>query len=114
ELRAKLNTADFDRNRLAEYDRLAGLTTRADLETVPARVVGYGAAQSFQRTVTIDAGRDSGVRADQTVVGPNGLVGRVLRVSRSNATVLLIVDRSSVVGARLGSNNELGMLRGDG
>src|SRR5699024_41692 len=40
--------------------------------------------------------------------------GRVLRVSRSNATVLLIVDRSSVVGARLGSNNELGMLRGDG
>ncbi|MGH3423125.1 MAG: rod shape-determining protein MreC [Nocardioidaceae bacterium] len=114
DLRAQVNSADIDRNRLAEYDRLAKLADRSDFDTVDARVVGYGSAQSFQRTVTIDAGTNSGVREDMTVLGPDGLVGRVIRATGANATVLLIVDRSSVVGARLGSDNELGTLRGDG
>lgn len=113
-LRAQVNTADIDRNRLAEYDKLAEVAARAGFETVKTRVVGYGSAQSFQRTVTIDAGTSGGVHEDMTVISPDGLVGRVIRATRGNATVLLIVDRSSVVGARLGSNNELGMLRGDG
>jgi rod shape-determining protein MreC len=38
----------------------------------------------------------------------------VLRTNRTTSTVLLVVDRESVVGARLGSNLELGFLRGRG
>lgn len=114
ELRKQVNTAGIDRNRLAEFEKLSGLTSRAGFETVEARVVGYGSAQTFQRTVTINAGTEDGVREDLTVVSPDGLVGRVIRASESHSTVLLIVDSSSVVGARLGSTNELGTLRGNG
>ena len=73
-----------------------------------------GPAQSFSRTVTIDAGTDAGVRPDMTVLNNDGLVGRVLRANRSTATVLLLVDAESVVGGRLGSSMEIGFLRGSG
>jgi rod shape-determining protein MreC len=81
---------------------------------VPAHVVAYGPAQSFSRTVTIDAGSDAGVRPDQTVVNDHGLVGRVLRVSSTTATVLLIVDSRSVVGGRDGTSMKVGFVKGSG
>ena len=87
---------------------------RTGYALVPARVVAMGPAQSFSRTVTIDAGTSSGVRADRTVVDSDGLVGRVVRADRHTATVLLLVDQESVVGGRLGSSMEVGFLRGRG
>jgi rod shape-determining protein MreC len=49
-----------------------------------------------------------------TVLNNEGLVGRVIRATRTTATVLLIIDADSVVGGRLGSNMEVGFLRGRG
>jgi rod shape-determining protein MreC len=49
-----------------------------------------------------------------TVLNGDGLVGRVVRATRSTATVLLVVDRNSVVGGRLGSNLEIGNVTGTG
>ena len=114
ELRAELATGDVDRNRLAQYDALAGVTEGSGFSLVPARVVAVGPAQAFARTVTIDAGSADGVEADMTVIEAGGLVGRVLRADRTTATVLLAVDAGSVVGGRLGSSMELGFLRGSG
>jgi rod shape-determining protein MreC len=73
-----------------------------------------GPAQSFSQTVTIDAGTSSGIHEDMTVLNNDGLVGRVIRADRSTATVLLLVDRDSVVGGRLGSSLEIGFLQGRG
>ena len=103
-----------DRNRLAQYDALAGVSTSSEFRLLPARVVAVGPAQAFARTVTIDAGSDDGVHADMTVVEAGGLVGRVLRTDAHTATVLLAVDAGSVVGGRLAESMELGYLRGDG
>jgi len=114
EMRAELSTVAVDRNRLAQYDALAGVSTSSEFRLLPARVVAVGPAQAFARTVTIDAGSDDGVRADMTVVEAGGLVGRVLRTDAHTATVLLAVDAGSVVGGRLAESMELGYLRGDG
>lgn len=114
QLKSQVATQDYDRNRLEEYD---GLTTAAHslgYSLVPARVVGLGPSQSFSRTVTIDAGSDAGVHPDLTVINNDGLVGRVLRVTRTTATVLLIVDSDSVVGGRVGRSMEVGFLHGRG
>jgi rod shape-determining protein MreC len=73
-----------------------------------------GPAQSFSRTVTIDAGSRAGLRPDMTVLNNDGLVGRVLRVTRTTATVLLVVDTQSVVGGRVGESMEVGFLHGRG
>ncbi len=113
-LRSELNTVDYDRNRLAQYDGLIATARDTGYALVPARVVGLGPAQSFTRTVTIDAGADAGLGADMTVVNNDGLVGRVLRVTRTTATVLLVADADSMVGGRIGSSLEMGFLRGRG
>lgn len=113
-LRGQLATTSEVRYRAAELDGLLRSSSSSGLALVPARVVAMGPAQSFSRTVTIDAGTSSGVHADMTVLNNEGLVGRVINATRSTATVLLLVDQESVVGARLGSNAEVGMLRGRG
>jgi rod shape-determining protein MreC len=113
-LRQQVATAGFDRNKLAEYEGLTAAAQNIGYAVVPARVIGYGASQSFSRTVTIDAGSEAGIEPDMTVVNASGLVGRVLRVSRSTATVLLIVDADSVVGGRVGSSMEVGFVHGNG
>ena len=114
ELRSEIATSDFDRNRLAEYDGLTAAAENLGVSLVPARVVGMGPAQSFSRTVTIDAGSDAGLHPDLTVLNNDGLVGRVLRVTRTTATVLLVIDSGSVVGGRIGSSMEMGFLKGRG
>lgn len=114
ELRAALRTTQVARRRAGELDRMLGIAQRRRLAVVPARVVNIGAAQTFSRTVTIDAGRRDGVRPDLTVINGDGLVGRVISSSRDIATVLLVVDAKSVVGGRLADSFELGFLNGDG
>ncbi len=113
-LRGQLATTSEVRHRAAELDGLLRTSRSTGLALVPARVVAMGPAQSFTRTVSIDAGTSSGVRPDMTVLNHDGLVGRVIAATSSSATVLLLADQDSVVGARLGSNAEVGMLRGRG
>lgn len=113
-LKGELATGAVDRNRAAELDGLLAGSRRSGYALVPARVIAMGPAQSFSRTVTIDAGTSSGVYPDLTVLNNDGLVGRVIRADRGTATVLLVVDRESVVGGRLGSSLEVGFLRGRG
>jgi rod shape-determining protein MreC len=113
-LKSQAATRDYNRNRLEEYDGLTAAARSLGYALVPARVVGLGPSQSFSRTVTIDAGSDAGLRPDLTVLNNDGLVGRVLRVTRTTATVLLIVDSDSVVGGRVGKSMEVGFLHGRG
>jgi rod shape-determining protein MreC len=113
-LRSQAATTQYARNQLAEYQGLTSAAGTLGQALVPAHVVAYGPAQSFSRTVTIDAGSEAGVRPDQTVLNDDGLVGRVLRVTRTTATVLLVVDTQSVVGARVGPSMKVGFLHGEG
>jgi len=114
QLRSDLATSDYDRNRLQEYDDLTATAEAIGYALVPAHVIAIGPAQSFSRTVTIDAGSRAGLAADMTVVNGDGLVGRVLRVTSTTATVLLAVDADSTVGGRVGRSMKVGFLHGRG
>ncbi|MGH3411743.1 MAG: rod shape-determining protein MreC, partial [Marmoricola sp.] len=114
QLRSRQELSGLQHRRLSELQGLTATAHHTGYSLVAARVVAMGPAQSFQRTVTIDAGTGSGVRAGMTVLNDDGLVGRVVHATRSTATVLLIVDGSSVVGSRLGSSLEIGKVSGQG
>lgn len=70
------------------------------IPTVAARVVD-ATASNFEVSVQIDRGTDAGVGVGMPVVAGQGLVGRVVGVSASRATVLLETDASFSVGVRL-------------
>jgi rod shape-determining protein MreC len=97
----------------AELRKLLGLRERLGLRTIAVRVTGVGPS-NFEHTVFVDRGSADGVRPDMPVVGGAGLVGRVVAVAERTARVLLLIDPSSAVAARLATNGETGIVEGTG
>ncbi|GAA3562380.1 hypothetical protein GCM10022419_048790 [Nonomuraea rosea] len=87
-------------------DRLAAAVGRH--RGVAAHVVGFGRGQS----IAIDAGLSAGVARDVTVLNADGLVGKVTWAGPSTASVSLITDAASSVGARMAGSGELGVVTG--
>lgn len=80
-------------------------------ETVPAQVIGSsGSDQS--RLLYIDKGSNDGLKVDQAVIAPDGIVGKVLRVLPATSQVLMINDQLSGVGATLEKTRLQGILAG--
>jgi rod shape-determining protein MreC len=96
-----------------ELRREAGLAQRLNLTTVAASVVGAGPS-NFERVLVVNRGSKDGLAVDMPVLGNGGLAGRVVRVSPTTAEILMLIDRSSAVAARISSNGELGTLAGRG
>jgi len=111
-LRAELGVAQLNLTETAELRRLLQLAGRGRYRIVAAHVIGIG--QGYEDTVTIDAGTRDGIRADQTVLNADGLVGRVAAAGPDTSTVLLATDASSAVGGRLEGSGEIGVVRGTG
>lgn len=102
----------------AENDELRGLVgmQRArifprDVEFVPARVIARSTT-AWYSTVTIDVGRDDGVRVYDAVVNGQGLVGRVVSVKATASQVQLLTDQQSYVDAMLVPGGAQGLLAG--
>jgi rod shape-determining protein MreC len=94
-----------------ELKGILGLQERLQFATIGAEVIGEGPS-NFEWSWVINRGTDDGVEVDTAVIGSEGLVGRVVRVSASSAVVLLIIDPESAVGVRLASSGETGILEG--
>jgi rod shape-determining protein MreC len=107
-----LRAADADRERRTLLD-LDNLTVVENIPSVAARVVS-ASTSNFDLTVQIDRGKDAGVALRMPVVTGAGLVGRVVSVSRTRATVLLVTDPASSVGVRLTGSGDNGIGNGRG
>jgi rod shape-determining protein MreC len=94
-----------------EYERLLGIEDAAAVELMGAAVVAESPS-NFEWAVVINRGSDDGVARDMPVVAPEGLVGRVVEVYPSSATVMLIIDPDSRVTARLATSRETGLVAG--
>ena len=106
---ASAEDADRERQELLEIENLEYV---GNIPTVAARVVST--LSNFDQTLQIDRGRDEGVAKGMPVVTGAGLVGRVVNVSRTRSTVLLLNDPQSNVGIRLTKSQEVGIATGRG
>jgi rod shape-determining protein MreC len=102
--------AERERQALLELMRLDFAST---IPAVAARVVSTSPS-NFQNTVVVDRGSDNRVAVGMPVVTGAGLVGRVLEVSKTRATIQLVTDRSANVGVRLTGSGEVGVAAGSG
>ncbi len=114
ELRLLVERSAADRERAEQLDGLLRVAGVGRYEIVPAEILAVGPAQEFAWTVTIDAGNADGVQRDMSVINGQGLVGRVQSVTKNTATVVLLVDASISVGARVAGSSEIGILSGTG
>ena len=114
ELRLLVERSEADRARAEQLDGLLRVAGVGRYEIVAAEVIAVGPAQEFAWTVTIDAGNADGIQRDMSVINGQGLVGRVQSVTKNTATVVLLVDASISVGARVAGSSEIGILSGTG
>jgi rod shape-determining protein MreC len=111
-LRAQLSQEQLSRSEYRQLSQLLSLSGRGGYRIVAATVIAV--AQGYAQTVTLDAGSDDGVKAEETVLDGQGLVGTVTAVSAQTCTVLLATDATSVVGVTLASNGDIGWVTGPG
>jgi rod shape-determining protein MreC len=102
-LRQRVSELEDERSAATQESRLKSLAAEHSLTVVPARVVSVGARDARGAVrVTLDVGERDGVRRDRAVVGPDGLVGRVVAVSSWTSDVELLGAAGTVVGVRAG------------
>lgn len=115
-LRSEMETLDALRARLAELEsenlRLKDLLQFR--ETTPgrymaAKVLGRNPNKWFS-TLVVSLGSLEGVRVDDPVVSRSGLVGRILTCDERTATVLLLTDPESGVGATVEGSRDYGVV----
>lgn len=97
-----------------QLQKALDLAGKAKWNVVSAKVLAQGSAISFTKTVTIDQGSRSGIKANMTVVNGSGLVGVVKSVFPNSSIVLLASDPSFKIGVRIARTQTLGILSGQG
>lgn len=99
----------------SDAQRLAALldytNTFTSQETVVAEVISYDPNALF-KAIIINKGSRDGIAPGMPVVTDQGLVGRVIDVTSNAARVLLVIDPSSFVSARLQTTRAQGSVRG--
>jgi rod shape-determining protein MreC len=111
ELRAELSAAQLRQAASKQLARLLQLDAGA-YRIVSANVIAAGG--DYSDTVTLDAGRNDGIKPNETVLNGSGFVGTVTQVGADTSTVLLADDASSVTGVQLAGGNEIGAVTGAG
>ncbi len=104
---------------LNENKRLKELLTykhRIPYETIAARVISYDPS-NWANTIIIDRGKEDGIYKRAPVVtyqdGKEGLVGKVIEVEKHCASVLLLHDQNSMIGAQILRSKDKGVIEGD-
>lgn len=86
--------------------------TYSDYELVSAFVIGRDPLEKYY-SFTIDRGTRDGVAADDVVITPDGVVGRVTSVSYNYAEVLTLLDPAVSMGATVGRTRDIGLAEGE-
>jgi len=100
-------------DRTRGLEKLLEMREQLTLKTTGADIIGAAATPDF-RTVTIDKGSTSGLKADMAVIAPAGVVGRIVVPSARSAKVQLLVDRNAAAGALIERSRAQGVVVGSG
>jgi rod shape-determining protein MreC len=111
-LRSNYETADTTHRLVVDSIRVDSLKRFQKYVYRDAKVVG-----SFVSTqtnfLTIHRGHDQGVHPDMAVIGPAGVVGRVVNTSANFATVMTMISKQFKVDGKLKNSGERGVQKGD-
>lgn len=110
-LRAQINELTQARVLMEQYRALLELPKEPGLNFVYARIVA-DLSSPFARTVVANVGRDGGVSQGDSVMGRNGLVGRVISVGDNSSRILLLTDFNSHIPVLAVSSDVQAILSG--
>lgn len=105
----QLEIIQAENSTLKEY---LGLTQQyKNYKTIPAYVINKDVS-NYSSIFIINAGSNSGIKVNMTVIAAEGLVGHVISVTENTAKVQTLVDSSNVVSATLENSKDTVICRG--
>lgn len=105
--------AEEARQELRRLRDLLDLRGSVPFESVAARVIARGVDGSA-RVVTLDRGGGDGVRINQPVITPRGVVGRIIEAAPGASKVQTVLDPNAGVAGLIQRTRVQGMIVGDG
>ncbi|MEE9166084.1 MAG: rod shape-determining protein MreC [Candidatus Neomarinimicrobiota bacterium] len=96
-----------------ENDRLREMLNyrrKSQLSLIPARVVGKGISPMVS-SISIDVGRDQGVRKNMSVLSIRGVVGKTVSVGNKTSTVQIMTDYNFRLSVKFEESGATGILR---
>ncbi len=111
-LRRRIDQLEEQTLETQRLQRLLAMRQSSQTEFLTARVVGKDATNWF-KTILLDRGSREGVRRNQPVLAPDGLVGRVLEVTPTSAKIQLLTDPVSAVGGLVQRTRVTGIVSGN-
>jgi len=84
---------------------------KIDWPVSAAQVIGRDPTGWFE-SVIVDKGADAGLKVNMPVVNANGVVGRLVSVSKNYAKVLLVIDQNSAVDCIIQRSRDRGIVKG--
>ena len=105
----RVSEVDEENRRLR---RLLQLKEALPLETISGEVIGreWG---GWVRSLTVNRGRSSHVVRLTAVIGPDGLIGRIVDVRGGSSVVQVLTDPASTVGAHVVRTRTPGIIEGE-
>jgi rod shape-determining protein MreC len=112
-LRENYQGPDSSRQVIVDSIRIDSLLSIKRFDYLPAKVVGNFVSMQ-NNYLMIHRGSNQGVQKDWGVIGPDGIVGRVVDVSANHATVMSVLNRNFKVNCQLKTSGNNGSAYWDG
>ncbi len=112
-LERQLNSFKNRESHFNQLETLARLKDEYNYDVLPARIV-LKDNMDWSRTIVINRGSRDGLTANMAVVSGAGLVEKIIRTGYAYSRVLLLIDNTFKVGARLRKSRFAGLIEGKG
>ncbi len=112
-LEREINSFKSRESQYNQLEKLARLKDEYNYDVLPARIV-LKDNMDWSRTIVINRGSRDGLTPNMAVVSGAGLVGKIIRTGYAYSRVLLLIDSTFKVGARLRNSRFAGLLEGRG
>ncbi|MBI1911823.1 MAG: rod shape-determining protein MreC [Deltaproteobacteria bacterium] len=112
-LREENNRLKEDVNLNSRLREILEFKEAMPFKTVAAGIVSYN-MERWTRVVTLDKGKDAGIGKDMAVIGPTGVIGKVLDANSHTSRVLLITDLRSNIDILVQRSRIKGVIEGNG
>ena len=113
QLASNFESADTSKTHGTDTLRKDSTILTRRFEYLPAKVVG-NSVYSQVNVIMVHRGRNQGVEPGMAVIGPQGVVGKVINVSANFADVMSLLHKYQRISSMLKKGGEIGTVRWDG
>jgi len=113
QLRLELRQAQALEQENRALRQMLGFSAHIGRRLIAAEIMGRD-VNAWWQTARLNKGMADGIALDMAVITPEGLAGRIIRISRTTSDVLFLVDPACRISARLTRLDAFGIVRGQG